>query len=554
MQGVRLESSFLVKAAKGSFAPVRRKLPGEIGVEFDIPASSTEVQRLLHALPVEYEASMRPLVGGTRLRITPRAGRLRSKLARKGRKSERSWKLQVALVTEEQRLRELAELVRLPIPMPRELGAQLELWKEAEQATFNRQMHKARRLWEKLSEQKKISHLCHLRIAELFLMTGHVNEAIARLRDVSASFPRSTGAALARLTALHLEILTEQGSPSAEQIILASQTGHYRRFRNFANLRAAFALVAMQKEELALSRFPEPELLPKIWRQSAMDLAATAVARSIYRPLRRRQAADAVAQYEAWKHWVVRHPQRAIVERDIAQAYLDMGMSDPAIALVRRQLESFPDPRSEALLVQQLVRAYHNLQSAHEHELESVLYLLKHHPTTPGVQSDLRALLMGRYQAQGWEFANASAKLILDKNSPVEWKITLLEALSELAMAEDRPQVVITRLEQRFAFPPEPSLRHRADYALSMAQLSPSKSAVSLLRNLITKVTASDLHDRLAFALAQTEGALGNHESKNKILDELVDNGTVWGLLARAERRSQALGTIVSNLQKRNEQ
>lgn len=552
LQGVHLESTIEFQLDPKRFTPVHRPLPGEVGVEVDLPLSQAELSTLLRALPVEYKADLTPLVDGTRLTITTRQERLRSELVPPKRKRAKTpWVLRVALVTQEQRLREFADRIRLPIPFPENLDAQLELWKEAEQATFQRKVKKAKRLWQKVGEQKKIAHLAELRIAELFLITGHINEAIARLRDVSASYPRTMGAALARLTSLQLETLTGQGNPTAEQILMAAQSGHFRRFRNFANLRASFALVALNQEELALDRFPEPDFLPEIWRPNAKSLAYDALSRAIYRPLLAGLRADAIAQYQAWKSWVQRHPDRSIIERDIAQAYLSLGMSDKAIPLIRSQLEAFPDPRREARLVQLLVRGYHQ-KGSHEHELESLLFLLDRHPNTPGIDEDLRAFLLGRYQSQGWDFTLATANSLLSKKSPTHWKVTLLEALCEMAMAEDRPQIVVSRMEQRMAFPPEPSLRHQADYALAMARLTPSKQAASLLRNVIGKVTASELHDRLAFALAQTEGALGDHDRQNKILDELVDKGTVWGLLARAHRRSDALQTVVDTLQKRN--
>src|SRR5262249_53313466 len=156
-----------------------------------------------------------------------------------------------------------------PMPEPTELGAELEVWQEAERVTMAGDLPEARRRWERLVGVPRFADLATVRIAELYVASGHVNEALSRLRGVSRGYPRSTGAALARLDVLQLEAITGLGVAAPEQVDIAVDAVERHGFGAYARLRAAAVLRELDAPALALERMPTVDTLPEEWHAPA---------------------------------------------------------------------------------------------------------------------------------------------------------------------------------------------------------------------------------------------------------------------------------------------
>ena len=277
-----------------------RLLPAALGVEIDVQAPLADVRAAITSAietgPDAWHVDAREIMGGTRARIVHRD---RSIAAVVGRADGRIV-IAFGALGEDARLRAFADAIRLPLPEPAELGADLEVWQDAERSIAAGELPEAKRRWERLADVPKLADLAALRIAELYIASGHVNESLAQLRAVSRRFPRSTGAALARIDVLHLEALTGLARAEPEQVDVAAAVVDRAAFEPFTAVRAAMVLTELGEHELALNHLPDPAGLPPAWRGPATSLGEDLVASTIVAPALRGDPRGTAIHHLRW--------------------------------------------------------------------------------------------------------------------------------------------------------------------------------------------------------------------------------------------------------------
>ncbi|MGB1700993.1 MAG: tetratricopeptide repeat protein, partial [Nannocystaceae bacterium] len=280
---------------KPAFSPTAKGLPGRRGLEVDLPITVKEASDYLSKLPDELEYTVLPLESGVRIRVVHGAAEVRWS----SRLKKRTYRIRIGPESEETRLRKLAARVQQAIPIPAKLGPLLELWQDAERATSRGNLAMARRLWEKLAEHPEHRDLARLRLAELFVVSGHVNEALERLRSVSRDHPRSTGAALARLTALHLEAITDDETPQVGQVVLAATSGDRSFYEAFTWMRSTEVFILLDAADRALHYFPAEASFPTVLRDSARMEHDRLLAAAIGVPALFGNDIETIVQFEA---------------------------------------------------------------------------------------------------------------------------------------------------------------------------------------------------------------------------------------------------------------
>lgn len=542
---VRIE---IVVPPRAAFAPAAEGLPGGRAVEALLPIRPEQLADALDRYPGEMTVTTTPVRGGVLARFAHPRRDLRWSSARRGDR----WILRLGPESEESRLRNLAEALRAPIPAPQDLGAQLELWHEAEKAMAAGELELALKLWEKLGEDASLRDLAQLRSAEVFVLSGHVEEALFQLREVSREHPRSTGAALARLTALHLEAITGEGDPTAAQVVIAATSGSRNRFHAFTWLRAAEVLRELDRAELALHHLPRPEQLPDAGTEAqAREVRNRLVEATIGHAAAAEDPIALIAQYDAWEQARREHPDAARLDRLAARAYARLGLYHQAVALLREQLSHEQPAALEAQAVDALARAYYGLDEL-EHLRAVVGYLLDHHVDAPGLDDRLRQLLLAEHRAGGIEQAWSQAERSLGRTTAPELRRALLAAQIDLAQAYGTPAQALAALERlaRIGFDDE-DLR-APQLAVALARAGRDAEAEPRLRAWIARVTDPERRDEMAYVLAEVEMRRGQADDADAILRAIARHETRWGRVARARLRELALEQIVGTLERSN--
>lgn len=523
----------------------------------DVQANTERIKSMLPSLPEMFHVKVRNLADGTRIEILSKDGRILSENSLQSMNGQLYLVVGLGIESEESELRNLAELLSRPIPVPQNLGAHLELWHDAERLTANFDLHVARRMWEKLKEVHEVRDLASFRLAEIFIMSGHINEALARLREVSRSYPRSTGAALARITALNLESIIEPTPPSAEQIVIAASSGNRPQYTEFAWLRAARALMRVGAGELALHYFPREEQFNGKWRERAQQDKERLLGYFMGEILSQNDAVELVTHFLTWRKSIEEHPDLDSIESFVADAMLEVGMSEQAIEILRFRLNRISNKNmrsnNEALVVEKIVEAYGNVGQM-EHAQASLLFLLKKYPQVSSLEDLVRVFLIRKNQTFGLRAMQESAMLMFDAASDVRAKRKVLGVDLDLleAWGENEQLVQVGQKLIGYGFD-DPNRRYPV-HAIALHHVGQFSESEKLLREWIPRESDANLRDKMKYYLAKNLQALGQNDACEKILLEVAKESTVWGIVARSVLKEKRVETLIKAYKDRRQQ
>lgn len=546
-----------------AFEPSVSLMPGARAVEAFVPVDADTLEKAMQRYPSDMGVSVMPVEHGLRVRFTHPDTDLLLATHRSGR----HLLLLFGPASESHRLRALANDLQRPIPMPDELGAQLELWQDAERATGSGKLELALKLWEKLAEDPLLRDLARLRAAELFVISGHIEEALHQLREVSRNHPRSTGAALARLTALHLEAITGEGDPSPAQVVIAATSGSRHRFHAFTWLRAAAVLRELDHSDLALHHFPRPDQITGDGAVAARASRDALVEAALGRQIARGDHIAVITRFEAWDREIEEHPRADTLRAHAAESYATLGLHDRAIPLLRAQLsgateiDKAAEDAREALVVNALARAYAATGVTELDHLRAVVaYQVKTHPKAPAVADRLRALVLVERAAAAtdddpqlgvsaaWSRADALIKLTRDP----ALRRAAVAAQVDVAQAWGTPEQVVNALQRLDALGFDDPARRETEFAVALARAGRHAEAEPRLRAVIARTTDPERRDEMAYLLAEVDAATDRDDDANAILRALAGHETRWGRVARARLRERALHDVVDALERRN--
>ncbi|HWB77715.1 MAG TPA: hypothetical protein VG755_22265 [Nannocystaceae bacterium] len=526
-------------------------LVGRTGVQIDVQLDEDVLDDALGSLEAPWRVATRPIVGGTRVVIVHP---LRGVSIAAGRDREG---VVVAFGSDDEqfRLHVLADDIMRPMAEPEELSAELEVWQEAERVTMAGDLPEARRRWERLVDVPRFADLATVRIAELYVASGHVNEALARLRGVSRGYPRSSGAALARLDVLQLEAITGLGIAAPEQVDIAVDAIERPRFAAYARLRAAAVLRDLDAPALALQRMPENEELPTPWHVPATALREDLLALALAAPALRGDPRQSVIHWEAWSERLGAHAERAAIVDTVAAAHEQLALFDVALPLLQERLRSGPSAVDEADVVGRLAHAY-RMQGDLARANEAIDFQVAAHPDAPGLVDEIHALAITTAASDG--FPAARARLVelrgKTKNEPLIRALHRSEI--ELALGWGTPAQIVQCLSSMPAAPEaasDPTLdpigrRDRHELAVALVRAGRHADAVGPLRGLVDRTADPQERDRLAYHLAVAELELGHEADAVRILERIAGDGTRWGLVARARLHERRLADAVALL------
>ncbi len=525
-------------------------LPGGVGLLIDlrlVPGlgdAATLIRSVGEAVVEPWTLQSRPIEGGVRLRIVNPTGTVIARAAR------RAGTIVVSYGTRDSdaRLHELAGALQLPMPEPPDLGADLEVWQDAERVTASGELEDAKHLWERLTASGPVADLAAVRIAELYAISGHINEALNRLRGVARDYPRTVGAAIARLDLLHLEFIIGEGTPTVEQIEVATATIDRASFAAFAELRAAMLLRELGESDLALARMPTPDALPPAWRLPAEQLRQDLVALAIAAPVVLGDPRGTAVAHVAWGDRIGKHLGRDRLLDQIAEAYSTLGLFDRALPLLQERLRSGPVGVEEADIVERIAIGFQR-QGDHARAREAVEFQLVNHPAAPQLIETIRALTIERAK-NAFEEGRAEVARLRKRSASRALAAALDRLDAELALAWGTPSqqsAALSRLEQaaitQGRAPDDFGSGLAGELGVALARSGRSKEAGVRLRALIDRTADAEARDRLAYHLAHAELALGHTADAERILQRIAGNGTRWGQVARvrlAERRLAA--------------
>jgi len=542
-----VERQLVIELPPTSVDATVRVLPAGLGLEIDVQAPLADVRAAIAAAiepaPDSWRIDAREVLGGTRARIVHRE---RSIAVAVGRADGRTV-VAFGALGEDARLRAFADAVRLPMPEPLELGAELEVWQDAERSIATGELTEAKRRWERLLDVPQLADLAALRIAELYVASGHVNEALAQLRAVSRRFPRSSGAALARLDVLHLEALTGMDRAEPEQVDVAASIGDRPAFEPFAAARAAMVLAEIGEHELALRRLPDPAALPPAWRRAAATLADDLVASTIVGPALRGDPRRTAIHHLRWGSRLDTHADRNRIADIVAEAYTALGLYERAVPLLRARLRDMPDATEEADVVGRLAHGYRMLGDrvrAHE----ALDFQVAEHPRAPALVPEVRAEVIATASASGLVAARARIAELRARTTDTGVQAALSTLAADVAEAWGTPAQIVQALSAMARDGWDvPEARAHA-FAIALARAGRAAEAAPLLRTWIDRIADPEARDRLSYHLALCEIALGHGPDADRILARIALDGTRWGLVARARLREQALARTVAAL------
>lgn len=537
--------------------PVVRGLVGQIGVEIDVMLPPKALSEAIDGIEDPWRVETRAIVGGTRITIV----HPQRTVAIAAGRHDGAVLVAFGASDEQGRLRAFADDIMRPLPEPSELGAELEVWQEAERATASGDLPEARRRWERLVGVPRFADLATFRIAELYVASGHVNEALSQLRGVSRGYPRSTGAALARLDVLQLEAITGIGEPALEQVDIAADAVERPGYAAYARLRAAAVLRELDAPALALQRMPKDDDLPAAWRMPASALREDLLGLALAAPALRGDPRTAAIHWYAWSDQLGEHGRREAIVDAVAAAHERLALFDVALPLLQTRLRGGLDAVDEADVVGRMTHAYRMLGDE-PRAAEAIDFQLASHPSAPGLLDEIRASAITLAERDGFPTARAR----LDELRAVTKDAQVLAALQrteiELALGWGTPAQIVQSLSVVSPAPAsanEPTLdpvvrRDRHELAVALVRAGRHADAVGPLRAEIDRTADPQERDRLAYHLALAELELGHEADAVRILERIANDGTRWGLVARARLHERRLAAAVATLSSRGKE
>ncbi len=560
VNGVQREQLLDLPAGPAGADERVRALPGQLGLEIELAVSPGEVAQALDAIPTPWHVGAQAIDGGVRIRIVHPNGGV---VFATGRTAS-TMRVAFGAADEQTRLRAFAGSVRQPLPEPDDLGAELEVWQDAERAMAAGELPDAKRLWQRLVEVPRLADLAALRIAELYVASGHINEALAQLREVASRHPRSTGAVLARLDILHLEVLTGAATPSVAQIDIAANIIDRAEFDGFSGVRAAMVLRDLGLHHAALARLPDPTALPTTLLSATEALRQDLVALTLVGPVLRGDPRGTAIQWDIWSTQLGVLAEHDAITDLVAEAHEQLGLFETALPLLQARLRVQPSPRTEADLVGRVAHIYRMLGDV-ERASFSVEFQLTAHPDAPGLLPEIAALAVTRCDRDGLAAArswladarkratSASTSLAIDalEDELVLGWGTSAQIVHTLSSASDTSLAnnsATSASMQPTSKDPVTAARHAHALAVALVRVGRHAQAADLLRSLAGRTADPAERDRLAYHLAVAEQGLGHDADAHKILVHISTHGTRFGQLAVARLQEQRLAAAAKRL------
>ncbi len=520
-----------------------RLLPAARTLEIDVPLPPSEALAALGELAPPLRVTVTALEGGTRLRVHHPRARLRFLVTHRKRSSH----LQFGPESGEVVMRRLADRAAAPLPIPPGLGPQLELWHDAEETTRAKELRQALRRWRRLAQLPEASDLAQLRIAQLFVISGHVNEALARMGALARAAPRTPGAALARIWMQHLSAVTGEREWDPEQVLLAARTVGRPGFAPYVWWTASVALADMGQPDVALVHMPDPAALPEGFRARAQADREDILALALAQAAAQGDARAVAERYLAFTEEIATHPEQPELEGLAARAFVGLGLPDRAEPLLQAALRRGLAPADEAHVVSLLARGY--LERGDLPPLaEAVGFLARFHPGVPDLDELLRELALLRMEHAGTEAALDELEALIAPLPTPEPRRAALAVHADLSRAAGMPARELWSLDRLGKLGFDDPHARRVQRAAALARVGRAAAAAPLLRRHIGTITDPERRDHLSYLLARSEAELGHDADVHRILDTLAQHGTRWGLIARATRRERALQRLVSVL------
>lgn len=546
VSGVEREYVIMLPVVPGGLA-MAKPLPAGLGVEIDIASDVSVLTGPLDDLGPPWIVTSVPREGGTRIRISHPVQGVAFASVREGN----ALRVSLGVANEETRLRELAQMVRRPLPTPPDLGPELEVWQEAERVLAEADLAEAKRLWERLGEVPRLADIAALRSAELYIVSGHVGEALSQLRGVARNHPRTAGAALARLDILHLETLTGVAEPSIEQVDVAATVADPRGLDGVVAVRSAMLLHAMGLGSVALNRLPDPDAVEGPWQKVTVDLRRDLLALALLGPALRGDPRGAVIQWNRWKETLDDTAGREQLVDIISAAHETLGLFDEALPLLQERLRTVAHPADEAELVGRMIHAYRMLGDL-ERAGFAIEFQSMTHPTAPGLVPEIAANVIGRAGRDGLGPARVWLGTVRKRAGTPE-QARALEAIdAELVLAWGTPAQIVQRLSPSSDGEPNPLMLHHSEdpitatrharaLAVALTRTGRHAAAVVALRELAGRTADPAERDRLSYYLAVAEAALGNVDDARKIHGHVASHGTFYSRLSTLRLQEERL-------------
>lgn len=556
---IGVQREHILDLPTGGAPAVIRPLPGAIGFEIELAAPPAQVALALDAIDAPWHVDVRPLEHGVRIRVAHPQPGVSFTSAQQGP----MFRVAFGAADEQTRLRAFAAVVQMPLPEPEDLGAELEAWQDAEDSVRRGEMAEAKRRWERLAAVPRLADLAALRIAELYVATGHINEALAQLRGVSSRHPRSAGAALARIDVLHLEALTGFGTPTTAQIDVATAVVERPGFAAFAKMRAAMLLRDLGDAQAALARLPEATALATAWREPTEALRQNLVALTLVGPMLQGDLRGTAIHWTLWADRRGLLVDEQTITDMVAEAHEALGLFDVALPLLQARLRTTPTGAAEADLVGRVAHAY-RMTGDVERASFSVEFQIEGHPDAPALATELAALAVSRCERDGLAPTRVWLAGVRKRAGTASLSRAIHELDGELVLGWGTPAQIVhsfgsdatTASIQPMSTDPthsadaEATTRTRQAHALAVALVRVGRyaEATDMLRSLAGRTADPGERDRLAYYLGVAEQALGNTEDARTIFNHIKAHGTTFGQLAIARLQEQRLAAAVATL------
>lgn len=509
-------------------------------VWLDVETSADAASRALVPLDGAFDVRVIPLAEG-RTRIALRHRRARIRVAT-GTGDDASW-LRVGPESYARVLRRAADRARRPLAVRPRLDERADLWTEAEARLAAGDLAEARKRYERLVQERRARDLVHLRLAHVFVASGHIREARARLGGLVRKLPRTPGAALARIWDHYLATITGEAEPNPDRIEVAVIALGESPHRPFVAWQAALVLGEIGAAERGLPLLPDPRDLPEADRDALARDRTALLVQAIADAGFEGRARDVAALVLAYRSLLMDHPDGFELAAWGVEAALGIGDCRSAEGLARAWLARDLPRVDEARMVGLLGWAEASCRRTDKLEA-AVTFLVRFHPDTPGLPALIRVLAAAGLRDAGYAGVRDALRRLADSAASKAIERRLLGLAIDLAIAHDAFDDA-TGFDARLRRSGYDDDRRKRQRALALAHLGRFADAIPLLRTVVAATTDPELRDALGYLLARCERALGRDADADAILAALSRHGTRWGTIAHLRRRERELQSLL---------
>ena len=509
-------------------------------IETDAPAA--EVAHALAPLGPPFQARLLQL-GAERTRVVLRHPTARLRAA--AGTDEHAVEVRVGPESYASVLRRAAARARIPLPPVPDLGDKAAAWNEAERLLAAGELERALPRYERLARLGAARDLAQLRIAHVYVASGHVREARARLEGLVRRLPRTPGAALARIWDHYLAVLAGDRSADPDVVEVAVLALDRSAYAPFVAFMAALVLDEIGSPARALAIGPTPEDLAAPYREAVARARRRFLLHALADAVFVGHVRDAAMIAEAYPDELAAHPDAARAGAWAVEAWLGLADGERAEALARRLLALGPAPDDEGRIVALLAWS-EALGNDFPKFAAALAFLAGFHPDAPDLTDLVRVFAARSYTVRGYDATSTDLTRLAERAAgapPV--RAVVLGALADLAVAAGRAEYAASALGAVTRGGTAVPERTR-QLAAALADSGRNADAVPLLRQTVAATTDPELRDALAFVLARAEIDIGRPDDGEAILADLAQHGTRWGTIARLALRERELQRLLS--------